>query len=348
MGSRWCYNLQTYTQQTMNFKESAKIKAIIEKSKKVLLMIHQSPDPDSIVSNILISRYLDKIGKNWDLYCVDEVPERFKKIYKLDSLNDGVDPNLIQFSNYDLFLALDVNQPSRFGLGEDVLLPLVVNIDHHYTENKFVGVKVNDHSYSSASEMVYYLMEDFKFKLEPDDANLVLMGILTDTESFSYGTTPRLFMTVSKLLELGAEYDKVDEIIYRNNTTDQIKYWSKALENVKVDKKYKFAYTTLDIKTIKKYPNVLQASRTIADKFIRTISGTNFGMVMTETEEGYLKISVRSRSSSFGVKELLKNLNGGGHLTGGGGRIDLPFDKAVKKTIKIARSFAVDFPNGSK
>lgn len=332
----------------MNYKNSLKIKAIIDKSKKVILILHVSPDQDSTISNLLMSKYLDTKKIAWDLICTDEVPGRFKSIYKLDRLKDKVDPNTFDFLKYDLFIALDVNQKIRFGLSDEVKLPQVINIDHHYTENNFGGIKINDSSFSSTAEMMFYILEDFGYKLTTTDNNLVLLGILTDTEMFSYGTTPRVFKTVSRLLENGANYDEVDETINRSNTPDQMAYWAEALKNIKVDKKYKFAYTSMNRKMIDKYPEVLQGTRTVADKFIRTIADTNFGMVMTETKEGYLKISVRSRVSSFGLSELLKRLNGGGHFSGGGGKIDKPYKEAIQEALETARKFSKEFPNGSK
>lgn len=323
----------------LNFKESKAILERIKESNNILLSLHQSPDMDSISSNLLMTHFLDKINKKYTLISPDKIPVRFKKPYKLDKVIENIDMNTFDFSRFDLFIALDVNQPRRFGL-IDKILPEVINIDHHYTKNEFEGLKINDSTYCSTAEVMFYLLEDFEYKINQKEANLALIGIITDTESFSYGASSRVFVTVSKLLDLGGDYDKVDELIYRNNDIDQIKYWAEALKRIKIDVKYRFAYTSLDIKTVNKYPNVLQGTRTVADKFMRTIKDTDFGMIMTETEEGYLKISVRSRSSTFGVPELLTALNGGGHFGGGGGRIDLPYKEAIKEALRIARNFA--------
>lgn len=325
----------------MNFGKTKQILEQIKRSDNILLSFHQSPDMDSISSNLLMANFLDSINKKYTIISPDKIPTRFKDLYKLEKVIENVDMNSFDFGSFDLFIALDVNQPRRFGL-TDKPLPQVINIDHHHTKNEFRGLKINDSTYSSTAEIMFYLLEDFGYKINREEANLTLMGIITDTESFSYGASSRVFMTVSKLLELGGDYSKVDELVYRNNDTDQIKYWAEALRRLRIDKKYRFAYTSLDLKTVNKFPNVLQGTRTVADKFMRTIKDTDFGMIMTETEEGYLKISVRSRSSTFGVPELLVALNGGGHFGGGGGRIDLPYKDAVKETLKIARKFAKD------
>lgn len=327
----------------MNFQESVKIEQIIKSSDNILLCLHQSPDPDSIVSNLLVARYLDKIGKKYKIVCFDKIPEKFKETYNTANLvNDGLDSAKFDLNLYDLFIALDVNQPVRFGLSENTKFKSVINIDHHGTQNTFDGLKINDSSYSSTTEMLYYFLTDLNYQFSSEEANLILLGIITDTDGFSYAGDSRVFQTVSSCIKLGGDYEKVNEIVYRNNSLDQLKFWGEAIKRVKVDKKYKFAYTAIDLKTAQKYPDLLQANRTVADKFIRSIENTDFGLTMMETEEGFLKISIRARSNDFNVMPLLKMLNGGGHFSGGGGRIDLPYKEAVKETLRISRKFAKD------
>lgn len=64
----------------MNFENSLKIKDLICKSKNILLCLHESPDPDSIVSNILMSRYLDMLNKKFKIVCFDNIPQKFRKL----------------------------------------------------------------------------------------------------------------------------------------------------------------------------------------------------------------------------------------------------------------------------
>lgn len=324
----------------MNFQNSNEIKKVIDNSKNVLLAFHQSPDPDSIVSNLLMRRYLEKSGIKNTIVCFDKVPSRFKEIYGLDFVIDEQNPETFDTKSFDLFLALDVNQSHRFGFISKPNFKGVINIDHHFTDNEFDGLKINDSTFSSTTEMLFYLLEDFEYKLSIEELNYVLLGIVTDTNSFSYGASSRVFSTVARLIEMGADYGVVDTTIYRNNSIDQLRFWGEGLKKLKVDKKNKFSYVALDLRTINKYPDILQGTRTLADQFARTVSGTNFCLVMSESKEGFLKISVRSRATGFGVIDLLKSLNGGGHFDGGGGRIDLPYKKAVKEALRIARKFA--------
>lgn len=325
----------------MNFLNSKEISQLIISSDNILLCLHQSPDPDSIVSNLLMSKYLDRLGKKYKIVCFDNIPDKFKTTYKTeDVVVDNLSVESFDINEFDLFISLDVNEPIRCGFSNDIKFRSLINIDHHGTENTFSGLKINDSSYSSTSEMLFYFLEDVNYSLSKDEADLVLMGIVTDTDAFSYAGDSRVFRTVSMCVDLGASYEKASEIIYRNNSVDQLKFWGEALKRIRIDKKNRFAYTSIDIKTLKKFSGLLQSNRTVADKFIRTIEGTDFGMAMVESDGGYLKISVRSRSNDYNVMPLLKMLNGGGHFSGGGGRIDLPYKEAVKEAVKIARKFA--------
>lgn len=303
-------------------------------------MLHESVDVDSIVSNILIKHLLEDLQKKVTLIYSDKIPEQFREIYNLEEVQEKVSLSQFKVSDFDLLFTVDVNDPKRLGINEGLSLPPTINIDHHVNLNYFGSNKINDASYSSTSEMIFFFLEDVGYKINKEEAELVLLGILTDTDSFNYSTSTRVFKTVSKLIELGADFDTANTIAYRNNSLDQMKFWSVALKNTKIDKKGRFAYTTLSLKETSKYRNILQGTRTVADKFIRTLKNTDFGMVMTEDNDNFLKISIRSRRSGFGAIDLLKSFNGGGHFDGGGGKIEgLPFEKAVKRALAITREF---------
>ncbi len=324
----------------MNFENSLKIKDLICNSKNILLCLHESPDPDSIVSNILMSRYLDMLNKKFKIVCFDNIPQKFRKLYKTDKLIlDNLSIDNFNIDEFDLFISLDVNDPSRCGFPSDIKFESSINIDHHGTKNVFSGLKINDSSYSCTTEMLFYFLQDVDYILNKDEADLVLLGIITDTDSFNYVGNSRVFKTTSTCIDMGGDFENISGVVNRNNSLGQLKYWAESLRRIKIDKKYKFAYTSMDLKTSNKYPDLLQANRTVADKFIRSVEDTDFGIAMIETEDGSLKISVRSRDNSYNVLPLLKSLNGGGHLSGGGGTINLPYKAAVKETLRIAREF---------
>ena len=326
----------------MNYKESQEILVEINKAKKILLACHQGVDPDSITSNLLLKTYLEIIGKEADIVIADEIPDVYRMFDGENKIKQKIDFSKFDFSKYDLFLTCDVNGLKRLGI-EDLKVVgdiKIINIDHH--EGVFDGtLYISDTSYSCTAEMIFYLLDDFGFKFDKDSAELVLSGIISDTDSFDYGISPRVFKTVSRLIELGADYDKIKFWLLRNNSELQLKFWSKILVNLHVDYENKFAYTYMSHKEFKGFEGVVHPTRTASDMFIRTIKDTDFGMAMLEETKGELKISIRSRQNNYGVVDLCRQLGGGGHFNGGGAMVaGLPFEKAVKKVLETARKYA--------
>lgn len=325
----------------MNYPQSEEVLKKIKNSNKILLACHVGPDPDCIVSSIILKKVINKLGKEADIVCAESIPSVYTNLDSDKEIKSKVDFSKFDFRKYDLFIVADINEWHRLGIDNEERIGDidVVNIDHH-NGSYIKALTISDTSYSSTAEMIFYLLEDWKYKISEDVAKLMLAGIVSDTDSFNYGSSARVFKTVSKLIECGASYDEVSTLLWRNNSEVQLKLWAKMLANVHVDKKLKFAYTYLKYEEFKGLEGVVHPARTVADNFIRTIKGTNFGIAMLEQEKGLLKISVRSRKGGFGVLDLLRMLGGGGHFDGGGALIKAPFEKAVAAALKECREFA--------
>ena len=90
-----------------------------------------------------------------------------------------------------------------------------------------------------------------------------------------------------------------------------------------------------------KYKEYGITSRQVSDRFLRNINDTDFGIVFIETEKGKVKVSIRTRTPGFFVLDLIKELGGGGHLTGGGTSvIGETFEKVIEKVLEVAREFS--------
>ena len=328
----------------MNYEESTKILEEIKKAKNILLMCHKSPDLDSMISCLLMSDILDVLNIKSKIYCVDEIPDLFKVVDSRKLIETKKDVENIDLGTFDLFLALDVNELSRFGFENNFRMTLpVINIDHHArTANSIKSVtSILDENFSSTAEAIYFLSEDWHVELGKNQLQMVLTAIMNDTNMFCYNSSPKVFKTVATLMQNGADFEKADTFLNRRNSLDQLHYWSEMMTNIKVDKECSFAYTTMNYKDFKKFKNILQPTRTVADMFITTIKDTNFGIVMLENKERELNISIRSRDSGFAVIDLLKSLGGGGHTNGGGASIkNMNFSDAVNYVLSAARKYA--------
>lgn len=333
--------MATTKKSKLNFENSPKLWEQIKRAKRILLACHIGADPDSIVSCLTFKEALAQFGKVSDVVLSDPI-SKFYKHLDPENYIKLVDFKKFDFKKYDTFVVLDVGDIKRFGITSTLPKEIViVNIDHH-ADNKIVGLKINDTSYSSTSEMVFGVFEDWGVELTRKILDLILIGVVSDSDGFKYSVSPRLFENVSKLLRLGADYEKAAEMLWRNYSPDQLRFWSKMLGNVEVEKDLKFVYAALDYEEYKKFKDLIHPTRSVADMFLRSITGTNFGVTILEYEKNNLKISVRSRQVGFATLPLVQALGGGGHRDGGGAVMkDTGFEEGVAKVLKIARQFAL-------
>jgi phosphoesterase RecJ-like protein len=131
-------------------------------------------------------------------------------------------------SRADIIYCLDFNALDRIDkLGEDVAdqnVPMVL-IDHHLDPDPFADYELSDITASSTSELVYFYMEYSKAikELDKDIASCLYTGIITDTGSFKYSTSPRLFRVVSHLLETGVDDYDIQDKIHNSYTEKQLR-----------------------------------------------------------------------------------------------------------------------------
>jgi bifunctional oligoribonuclease and PAP phosphatase NrnA len=322
--------------------DSSRLCEILKDSKRAVLFCHESPDYDSIISCLLMRNILTQMGVSSEIYSVDKIPENFKEGEQDFKIKESADVNKLNLENFDVMFALDINDIARLGFRNEFKSRIVViNIDHHQELNN-INSRLSwlDTTFSSTSEMLFYLSLDLNIKIEKELIQLILLAILTDTDMFNYVASGRVFKTVGTLIEQGANYEAANFKVMRQNTLDQFGFWAEMLKNMKKDDRFGFVYTMINNESFKKYNHLLQATRKVADNFARTVKGTNFGLVMVEAKPNELKVSIRSRIMKFGVIELLKELGGGGHLDGGGATITgMEFDDAVNYVLNKTREF---------
>ena len=71
------------------------------------------------------------------------------------------------------------------------------------------------------------------------------------------------------------------------------------------------------------------------EQYIKSIKGTDFGIVITEKKKGQFNLSFRSRKPGFDVETLAKKFGGGGHKPAAGAVIKTGnINKAVNLIVK--------------
>jgi phosphoesterase RecJ-like protein len=324
----------------MNYKESAKILVEIKKAKKILVNCHRGPDSDSVGSALALSRVLKNMGKDVLAICPSDIPHDLTFLHDADSIK-RVNFSAFDFSEYDLFLVIDSSTYSMVTGLKDSDKPSIktIVIDHHFSNEKFGKINLIDAKRTSTGELLFKVFEDWGIEINQDVAESLLTGIIGDTGSFQYQNVGEETLRIAAtLIEKGANKDKIIYNIYRNIDFKEVKMWGKFIESMKIEDS--FVWSAISLTTYKDFGEYPYAKEDVANLFFPIVKGTDFGIVMVETNENVLSVSFRSRSG-FDVSKIAEEVGGGGHKAAAGARIEgLPFEEAVNKVLTAARKHA--------
>ena len=95
----------------------------------------------------------------------------------------------------------------------------IIVIDHHKADDKTISTPniLIDTNVSSASEIVFYILEHNDIKIEPHLAHCLLAGIYLDTNRLLKKNSPEIAMACAKLMSLGADFNEVNRLFMIEN-----------------------------------------------------------------------------------------------------------------------------------
>ena len=185
------------------------IKELLSLPKNVVITSHRNPDGDAIGSSLAMAHYLKKDNHYVKVLLPSEYPE---SLYWMEGIHDIIvydsdeKEALAEIERAEVFFCLDFNSIDRIDkIGEAMLKnkdATVIMIDHHLYPEGFADYLISDPGASSTCEMVYTFINELGDRRRIDETigNCLYTGIVTDTGSFKYSTSARLFRASSMVL----------------------------------------------------------------------------------------------------------------------------------------------------
>ena len=100
-----------------------------------------------------------------------------------------------------------------------------VIVDHHLFPENFADFILSDTSASSTSELIFdliYQLELSKY-LVPAAADAIYVGIISDTGSFLYNTSSKVYRVTATLLDRGVDDVSIQNRLHNNLEVKQLK-----------------------------------------------------------------------------------------------------------------------------
>lgn len=301
--------------------------ALINASKRVLLVSHKRPDGDTLGASSALYDALRVMGKDPTLACIDEIPRRLRFIPRTDRYARSFD-----LSQFDLIIISDAGASHMTGFHElypDLLskkIPLI-NIDHHFSNEGFGTVNLVDPQASSATVVVWRLLKYLSIPITPDIAISLMAGIYNDTGGFMHSNTNReTFEMASEVTATGISVDRITRPLFKQSTLTQLRLWGYVLEHMKQNEKgvVSSVVTPGDFKMMSAHGSDTGG---IVD-LMNTVPDASFVLLLAE-DEGWVKGSLRTQRDDVNLSDLAGEFGGGGHRKASGFRIQGHLEKEV-------------------
>lgn len=302
-------------------KAIAKLKAF----ERVLLIIHENPDGDTLAAATVLYKALLKLGKSPSLVCKDQIPKPFLFLESIDKIQHD-----LLFGDFELIIVIDCGDLKRTGFPERLKKHVkskkkyLINIDHHPKNDlhKIVNINLVDFKASSTSEIVYELLSEMGITLDKEMATSLLTGIYTDTGGFKHAnTTEKTLKIASDLMKDGARIKKITQNIALNKTVPAMKLWGIALNRMHRNEALGIISSVI---TQKDLVSCAASDDDLAGviNLINTIPDSRAAILFYETKDDKIRASVRTENDNVDVSRLANIFGGGGHKKASGFTID--------------------------
>ncbi len=248
---------------------------------------------------------------------VNGVPQRKLEVYVLPdggSFNqDNVALNTTAY-RFDLIICLGV--PDLESLGKiytnqtDFFFKTpVIDIDHQPANENYGQLNLVDLTAVAVAEVIYNLISQIDANLIDEEmATALFAGVLAKSAGFKAGQiTPQSLQLAAKLMQLGADREKIVTNFYRTKTLPMLKLWGRVLARLQFDRELKLVWSALPASDFIKAGSDESGLRGVMDELVLNSPQAELALLLWEKTTGNIggRLFVKNNHDA---KHLLNNL----------------------------------------
>ena len=290
------------------------IKKIIIEANKIGITFHTSPDGDAIGSALGLLNGLRELGKEVYIISKDTLPENFSFLSYSEEINGDVTEPI---EGTDLVIVLDCGNVERISADLSNFNGIIINIDHHVSNDKYGFINYVDTKASATAEIVFLLLKEMGYEFSVKEDILEKIGIclytslITDTGSFRHSNvTKRTHEIAGILIDVGVNNSMIYNNLFDNRSINKLNLMGYAFENAKLYFDGKVVLAVLDNNALKKFDSEKEDTSDIIGNLL-SLKTVEIAILLKEVEEG-VKGSLRSKRD-FDVRKIAEIFGGGGH-----------------------------------
>ena len=287
----------------------------IQRARKIVLVSDKGVDGDSLGASLAMLDYLKSIGKDAPVYVARDIPLQYRWMPHIDACTR--DESVVSDPEVDLIITFDCsNEKFVRELVPDKHGALLINIDHHKTNPLYGDVNQVVVEASATAQIIADFYKVNRLTPSRHAATCILAGIAFDTGVLTNdATNERAFAITSEMVLLGGNIKQVIQQLYRNRSVPALKIWGIVLERLVHDEERDFVATCLTKEDLAMH-EITEGEVYELRNYLNFVVNADTIFVMTETDDGGVKVSLRSRARDISL--LAKYYGGGGHAKSAG------------------------------
>ncbi|MCJ8344131.1 DHHA1 domain-containing protein [bacterium] len=314
----------------MNITDISKMKNIIEQAECFVFTSHIDPDCDGLGGSLGLMLAFRQLGKKTYTILCDRFSSKYSWLPQSEEILYQF-PSELPKNKKTVLFTVDAPNIPRLGFDQkviDELDPIIVNLDHHTSNNRFGDLMVFDEKAASSTEVAYRLMQLLGLKLDPSIASLLYTGLITDTGRFRFSNTrSESFECAQHFLKAGAKHNLIIKKLFEEKPFEKLLLEQKVLSTLQNDKGIAWLKCTQEMMD--------EVNCSDSEEFVNKlteVSGIEISLFFKEASPDSTKISLRARGDAD-VNQIASVFGGGGHAKAAGAKINLPLDEAIIKVV---------------
>lgn len=321
----------------------SKLERIVAAARKAVVVSHHSPDGDAVGSTVACGLYLAQRGVEVTLVLPGAMPDNLHFLSPAEHpiliYEDTPEPVEAAIAAADTVFCLDFSGLSRTEYLEKPIREsraVKVLIDHHASqETEPFAEVIATREVSSASELLYWVLMQMPdvagdpTRLPMPCLEALWTGMMTDTNNFANSVFPSTFEMASALVAAGVDKARLYQQIFNVFSADRMRLMGYLLKDkMTLVTEYGAAFMVLTEAEKQSY-NFRKGDSEGFVNLPLSIADVRISALFTESPEGYIRVSLRSKIGTD-VNSLAREFfNGGGHVNAAGGRLYMPVDQVA-------------------
>ncbi|MCM1437912.1 MAG: bifunctional oligoribonuclease/PAP phosphatase NrnA [Roseburia sp.] len=307
----------------------AEIAALLNKCKTAAVCCHVRPDGDAVGSGLALTKALQNAGKTVYMLCEEQPPARLCLFPAMQETHQTLP---VKLNELDLFIAVDSADVVRIGMFSAQFCAFkgaTLNIDHHVSNPKYAKYNYVLADSTATCEIMPEILTAAGFEITKEIADLLALGLLTDSGNFSHrDVSAKTFSVAAKLKECGADICNIGYEMFTRQSKARALLYAKVLSGMRFALEDKLAFITVTQNDFKATGTDKSQTEGFVD-FPLSIDGVEVSVSLMEVKSNQYKASLRSRSVN--VNAVAERFGGGGHVLASGCMLFGEYEEVIER-----------------